>query len=439
MLALVEQLARDQAALGPPFVEIVLLRRAARRRLQQPRGLDRPCRRGAATAPCGRCSRHRGARRSGTASSSAPALEALSDHGLARLADQQIVAAEQLRHAHAGIRIVVIEAAIHARLVVGAREHVAERLHHGALDSRRAGVLAPGLRARAARRRRDRLAPSSARASANLPFAVIGFVRAKNARTVAASRLSSHSALSARRRSIVAFGQLGLSATEGGEAVEARVVLVAAQDRPLDELARERIADGLLDAWSPRSVLPRRTRSTACFTSATSAAGVAALSVAASGAARKRSRARRRRRGGSAGAMPVRRRGFNVAAAAGVIGEKLVVGRIAAGESAPCAGAIGTAEATAIAGARAAAAAGFAASRGFGADFAAGFAAFLARGLGGRLAALAASVLAAAGFVQRAWRRLRLLGGLGAAQARPSARTPAPRSHIPRQRRVSCA
>ena len=170
-----------------------------------------------------------------------------------------------------------------------------KRVHHGALDGApsRCPRARPG--ARAARRRRCRPAASSARASANLPFAVIGFDEAKKARTCRRTRLSSHSALSARRRSIVAFGQLGLSATEGGEAVEARVVLVAAQDRPFDELARERIGDRLLDrAWPRWSCRGEPDRAPALRARHRRQA-LRLLSVAASGAAG--SEARRARRG----------------------------------------------------------------------------------------------------------------------------------------------
>ena len=144
MFTLVEELACDEAPLGPPLLEIVLLRGAARGGLQQPRGLDRLV---VAAQPlrlvekvsgiAARALRHRIEQRAG--------VRGLVRDSLARPADQEVGAAEQLRHAHAGVGLVVIEAAIHARLVVGARQHVAEGVHHGTLDGRRAGVLAPGL------------------------------------------------------------------------------------------------------------------------------------------------------------------------------------------------------------------------------------------------------------------------------------------------------
>jgi len=45
-----------------------------------------------------------------------------------------------------------------------------------------------------------------------LPFPVIGLDEAKKSRTVPAARLSSHNALSARLRMVMALGQLGFSA-----------------------------------------------------------------------------------------------------------------------------------------------------------------------------------------------------------------------------------
>ena len=69
--------------------------------------------------------------------------------------------------------------------------------------------------------------------------------------------------------------------------------------------------------------------------------------------------------------------GFNVAAAAGVIGEKPVVGRIAAGDSVALAGTIGTVDATTMSGR----ARGSGTLADFGAALAAGFACVRLRGL----------------------------------------------------------
>ena len=88
--------------------------------------------------------------------------------------------------------------------------------------------------------------------------------------------------------------------------------------------------------------LPRRTRSIACLTSATSAAEVDALSATATEAGERRDTGRRRGRrqhrrciasSRIEGSASSRIDGLSVAAAAGVTGEKLMVGRIAVGES----------------------------------------------------------------------------------------------------------
>ena len=136
----------------------------------------------------------------------------------------------------------------------------------------------------------------SARASANLPFAVIGFCVRKKEITVAAGRRSSHSALSARRRSIVAFGQLGLSQK------------AARRSKPPSFSSLRRIAHStsLRASGSPMVfwtvvaslVLPRRARSIACLTSAISAAGVAAAFGGGERRGRQHGRDLRGRRGG---------------------------------------------------------------------------------------------------------------------------------------------
>ena len=140
----IEQLAGNEAPLDPPLIEIVLLRGATRGCLQQPCRFDRLVL--AAQPLClveqvsgvAACALRHGIEQRAR-------IRGFIHHRLACAADQQIGAAEELRHAHAGVRIVVIEPAIHARLVVGARQHLAEGLHDGALHGGRAGVLAPSL------------------------------------------------------------------------------------------------------------------------------------------------------------------------------------------------------------------------------------------------------------------------------------------------------
>ena len=62
-------------------------------------------------------------------------------------------AAEQLRHAHAAVGVLVIEAAVHARLVVGARQQWPEGLQHLRFELGAERVVAPGLAHSAARLR----------------------------------------------------------------------------------------------------------------------------------------------------------------------------------------------------------------------------------------------------------------------------------------------
>ncbi len=261
----------------------------------------------------------------GTASSSARALEDLSTDGLARLADQQIVAAEQLRHAHAGIRIVVVEAAVHARLVVGAREHLAERLHHGFLDRRRAGVLAP---CRARELRGAGLIALREQGAGERELALRGdrLLRLEERQD------SRGTAALVPQRALGAPPHHGgvrparILRAERGEAVEARVVLVAAQDGPLDQLAGERIADRLLDGGGFAGLAAPGEIDRLLRQRDVGGGRRGALGGSERSGRHHRSACRRR---GVGAAQQV-----GVAAAAGVNGEKLIVGRIAAGESA---------------------------------------------------------------------------------------------------------
>ena len=56
------------------------------------------------------------------------------------------------------------------------------------------------------------------------------------------------------------LGQLGLLGDEGGVAGEVDAVVVAAQDRPFDQLARDRIADRLLHLGRLRRLALARKR-----------------------------------------------------------------------------------------------------------------------------------------------------------------------------------
>ena len=71
---------------------------------------------------------------------------------------------------------------------------------------------------------------------------------------------------------------------EGDIAGEVAVVVVAAQDRPLDQLAGDRIADRASGRRAPRDALPLRASAIASLTAATSGEGVDAVAATASGA-----------------------------------------------------------------------------------------------------------------------------------------------------------
>ena len=73
-------------------------------------------------------------------------VAALAEHRDARLGDRGLVAAEPGRGAQAGFGVVLlVEAAVHARLVVGAGQELAELLLNLQFDLLRERVVAPGL------------------------------------------------------------------------------------------------------------------------------------------------------------------------------------------------------------------------------------------------------------------------------------------------------
>ena len=135
----------------------------------------------------------------------------------------------------------------------------------------------------AARRRGCRPGRAARGRARTCPSRSSAFDEAKKLRTVSAERFSSHSALSARLRSIVAFGQLGLSAMKAARRLKPASF---SSLRRIVHSTSLRASGSEIVCWIVLAsvVLPRRTRSSACFVSATSAAGVALLSVAASGA-----------------------------------------------------------------------------------------------------------------------------------------------------------
>ena len=124
-VAIVEQLAHQDAPLLPPLIEIDQSGRVLRHGEDQLAGFLRlvvfaqplHARENVAGIVAGR-GRHRVEQRLGV-------VQPL-DHRGARAADRQFVAAEPVGGAHAGFDVVGVEALVHARLVVGAGEQAAE-------------------------------------------------------------------------------------------------------------------------------------------------------------------------------------------------------------------------------------------------------------------------------------------------------------------------
>ena len=112
---------------------------------------------------------------------------------------------------------------------------------------------------------------SSARASANVPLAVERLLLAEKARTVAGS-----TALRPQHRFGAAAqhadrGPARVGGDEGDVAGKLDAVVVAAQDRPFDQLAGHRIADRAAARRSPARSCPCGRAATASLTWATSA------------------------------------------------------------------------------------------------------------------------------------------------------------------------
>ena len=220
-------------------------------------------------------------------------------------------------------------------------DQLAEALHHLRSSSAEQRPRARP-RARSAARRRDRLAPAGRAPARAAPSRDVGFGGAKKARTVAASRLSCQSSPSARRRSMLTLGQLGLVEMKALSRSKPAPLLVAAQDRPFDQLLRERIADRLLHRVRlgdlaaadeiDRLLDQRDVRGGVDALSATCSGWLGSAATRAGGAAGVSTGdciASSRIEGSASSRID----GLSVAAAAGVTGEKLIVGRIAVGES----------------------------------------------------------------------------------------------------------
>ena len=167
--------------------------------------------------------------------------------GVARLGDRDLGAAEPLRDAHGVVGLVLEEQALHARLVVGAREEFAERF---------LGLLLEILR-----QRYRRATPRAPEACGGSTVALRHQGAREREAALRGGRLAGAEERAHRRRIALLVPQRVLGAlahhadarpariggNEAGEAVEVRLVIVAAQNGPLDQLARQRVFERPLD------------------------------------------------------------------------------------------------------------------------------------------------------------------------------------------------
>ena len=242
-IVLVEQLAHQQAALDPPLVKIVTvveLRDGGHQRgrfgglVGAPQHLDL----GELVADV--------VVRGGRHGFDQFLVAALAEHGDARLGDRRLVAAEPCRGAHPGLGVVLlVEAAVHPRLVVGAGEELAELLLHLQFDLLGDGVGAPHLahqrlRALAVALREQRAGQRQlALGAERLVAAEVGADGGRVMPVLEQDGLG----LAAQRRD-ARPARVGVD--ESHVAGKIRAAVVVAQDRPFDQLLRHRVGDRVL-------------------------------------------------------------------------------------------------------------------------------------------------------------------------------------------------
>ena len=170
----------------------------------------------------------------------------LLDHRDARVGDHRGVAAGAIGRAQPALGILRIEAHIHARLVVGGGDQVGEDVEHAAFELAREVVVAPGFAHQALRG--GAVALQQERAGE-------GELALRGGRLVLAEEGAHEGRIGAvrpQRRLGAATqqpdgGPVRILRDEGHVAADADAIgLVAAQDRPFDQLARDRVGDRLL-------------------------------------------------------------------------------------------------------------------------------------------------------------------------------------------------
>ena len=242
-IVLVEQLAHQQTALDPPLVKIVTVvelrdgghqRRRFGSLVRAPQHLDL----GELVADVVvRGGRHR---------LDQFLVAALAEHRNARLGDRRLVAAEPCRSAYPGLGVVLlVEAAVHPRLVVGAGQELAELFLHLQFDLLGDGVGAPYF----AHQRLSALAVALRMERAGQRQLALGAERFVGAEIGADS---------GRVMPVLKQDGLGLAAQrrdarptrvgvdESHVAGKIRAAVVVAQDRPFDQLFCHRVGDRVL-------------------------------------------------------------------------------------------------------------------------------------------------------------------------------------------------
>ena len=178
-------------------------------------------------------------------------LRRLLDHRDAGLGNHGRVAAGAIGRAHGAVGVFRVEAHVHARLVVGARDQVPEYVEDLAFELAREILVAPSLAhealgagAVALQQQRARKRELALGGGGSFPAEMRPHGRGIEA--VLPERRLGAAPQEADARPARIFGD------EGDIAGVVDLVVVAAQDRPLDQLACDRIADRALQLACPR-------------------------------------------------------------------------------------------------------------------------------------------------------------------------------------------